>query len=501
MNAAQIIYYYGFGGGNSSPDTTADGKRVALIVSDSITVTSDGTAPTPNANVLYEWDGSAVVNVTDDLATRFSGTFAPQFANDYNANTGYKTVFVNAAKPGSEYSPNGNTDNWSTSGTLYDAAIADCDACLDALNLSLPFVIFVSLGINDARGAVSLTTIKSDMDSLYSRLTAKYPGVPILIMQIGSSESSIPVDSRIGDLRKHTKQLVLDNADLHFCAPLTSMRAAGYYDTDFLHLKQTGQNEIGKMFARWFANSSYSKWARSIIASHFDDLSTARKNLIETFVSTEVYQNADMFFNFKTTTKNNAFLDWCFLSLPLDVGTVTFTANDSITTTATGSKYLRCGFIPSVMAMNTAQNDFLHGIKVKANRTTSGTVGSIFTCTNTAQMMLEQTTTPGLLYRANDGTLNQYTGHTAWQNDSFYATGRNSGTKYLRQNNTQLASASVASTGQCSGDAAVGGRNAAGTVTQIVDADFEYAIHVKYTISNIADVYTNLESLSDNWNV
>lgn len=485
-------------------NTNSAGEQVFVAIGNSIQVTSDGIAPTPTTGVLKEWNGSTFVAVTTDVTGANTGTSFPQFANDYFTEFGLKTLLVNKCNPGSEYYPNGNTSNWSPSpaGILYDDAITEIDQALAAAGVEIPAGIFFDLGINDALGAMSLTSIKASMDVLFANLSAKYPNVPILIMQIGSGSNINPVDSRISDLRRHTVEIEKIYANVHFVAPLTSFRGAGQYMADFLHVGQTAQNNIAQMRVRWFKYKrdypSYEKRAISIAASHFDALSPTRIGLINTFVQTATYQNADMFLNLHTTMEENVNLDWCFMAQPLDFG-YDFVANDAITTNPTGTKAFVTGYIPSFMFINISQNDISYGVKVKSNSTAAGVAASAMASTATAQSILEQTTTPSILTRVNDGTLTQYVTSTSFQSDSFYQGYRSGTSKQLWINGTSVQSVTVASTGFTSDAFGIGCRHSAGSVTNLINASFEYAIVWKTTGVASATAYSDLEALRDGW--
>jgi len=480
-------------------NTNADGEQLILVITDSTPVTNNttGSAPTPTTGALQEWDGSAFVAVTTDVSNANNGSMFPQFANDYFVQ-GYKTLLVNKSAPGSEYSPNGDNNNWSPSGTLYNDAITECDQALADQGLEVPIAIFLSIGINDARGAISLPTIRADMDLLFAKLSAKYPTTPILVAQVGSADASNPNNSRIADIRRHTKRIALTYENVCFAAELSSMRGAGYYGADMLHLNQNGLNEWGKMYARWFANADREKWARSIIACHFDDLSTGRKDLISAFVLTNTYASLDYFSNFHTTIKANTFVDWGFLGSPLDFG-FDFVANDAITTNPTGTKGYVTGFIPSFTQLNISQTDISFGVKVKSNSTAAGTAAAAMSCTSTAQSIIEQTTTPSILYRNNDATLSQYTTQTSFQSDTYYEANRSGTTKALYINGTSVQSGTVASTGMTSDAFGIGCRHAGGSISQIINASFEYAIVYKTSGVSAATVYSDLETLRDGW--
>ncbi|HXR79822.1 MAG TPA: hypothetical protein VN763_02845, partial [Saprospiraceae bacterium] len=152
------------------------------------------------------------------------------------------------------------------------------------------------------------------------------------------------------------------------------------------------------------------------------------------------------------------------------------------------------------MFLNMSQNDISIGIKIKSNSTASGTAASAMACTSTAQTILEQTTTPGELYRINDATLNQYTAtETSFQSDALYEGARNGTAKSFIKNGTQLATATVSSTGFTSDAFGIGCRHSSGTVTNLINAAFEYAFVRQFSTVTSATVYADCEALRDGW--
>lgn len=441
----QAAEWFLSGGNQASPDTNPDGKQLFAILGDSIARgTSDGVGPTPTAGTVFEWDGAAEVEVTNsDLIDANTGSMWPRFGIDHNTNTGRKPVFINTAAGGAEYSPNGDNNNWSSTGTLRAAALTKINSAMSHYAVTKLKGIFVILGVNDARGAVALATIQSDISDFYTWLQTQYPDTPILIAQIGRTES-VTAAVRINTIRGYVRSIVEANTNCHFFCNLTSLVSGGYYDTDNLHLAQTGNNMVGQMAARWFSNSAYSKWARSIIASFTDDLSTARKTLISNFVGadpTTFFLSLDVFLLFKNTNEDNCYNDWLFGAGPLKVNTLIFTANQDLA--AAGGGYVRSGYISSV-ALKSTLEDVIFGCRCTSKTVGSMTIIGSVNASSTSDRRLATTLTgPNRSYRVHDTTGTSVTGDMAA--GSNYHQRRTSGNvKQMIRNTTVDSNVSVA---------------------------------------------------------
>jgi hypothetical protein len=148
-------------------------------------------------------------------------------------------------------------------------------------------------------------------------------------------------------------------------------------------------------------------------------------------------------------------------------------------------------------AFKATQNDGFCGIKVKTNRSTAGgtTRAAIGGGSATSQTVIGQTNTSTLYYRYNDLTTSTYASETKLQDNSFYVTGRNSGTKYLYKNGSELANASVASVATFSPFMNAGCINGNGTNSGFIDMDFEYEVGGKYSTVNQTTLYNAMEAL------
>ena len=263
------------------------------IIGDSIaagrsTLSEVGTTAT--AATVYEFNNSdtLVELTTADVHTAVDGSPWKKFGVDHNSNTSRKVMLVPQGSGGAEFYPDGDNNNWYTSGTLYDAMKSRVASALTEANANTPKGIMVILGINDIRSSNSVANIEIGIDSLFSRLIADYPNTEIYISIPGRKETT-PYDVRTFPVRRKLRDVALANTNVIIANAIGVQESWGNYQADNLHLEQSGNNIVGEQFARVVAASSYSKWARSIIGSLFTDISEARKGYIDTFA--QVYES------------------------------------------------------------------------------------------------------------------------------------------------------------------------------------------------------------------
>lgn len=487
-------------------NTASDGRQAFLIIGDSTSAgsnnsTGNGPAPVSGTAYYYRRATTDIVEMATDIVAAPLGSQYPQFCTSYYNGSGKKAVIIPAGVGGSNFVPRtGETANWSTTGTCYALAVTDANNALAQLGLTKLKCIFLSsLGINDARGDATLNDIEAGIESLISRLQADFPDTDILIEQIGRSEVG-SLTSKIGSVRKFLKAQALAKDQVFLMGGIMSMTGAGGYGADNLHPNQTGNNWRGEMYARWMLNSTHSKWARSIIASHFDDLSTARKNLIATFIDSNLtaYLEHDMLFNFKTTTVNNTYSDWCFLAGGFNTNSV-FTANDSIATNGS-STYFRDGYVRDYLGLKSEQNDTFGAVKIKTNSTAAGTLATAYGGSNGTSAVLVQQTAASLLgYRVNDNTATTSNSETAFSNNSEYLFGRSGTGKFLYKDGVQVGTATQASVSVNTTQSYVGAFNSNGTANTFLNGTFEYIRAGKFTTVNHATFKAAMDTLLASW--
>jgi hypothetical protein len=510
--------YLGIGAyvSSGSVDTNSQGQQAFLVVGDSIMRGSNnasGPGPTPTSGTVYQWNNSlgqiTEIGASDVYNVVASGgTFMPRFGIDYNTATGYKPVMISCGSSGSNFSPDGDNNNWSATGTLRASTEPQVTDCLNELGVSKLKAIIVGLGINDVNAAEiaePIATALTDVDSFFTWLTTTYPGVPILVSLFGrntNSGVSGVVTTRGYALRNRILENVRNNDNIHVVFQQASWVGSGGYGTvgvdDQLHPVQSGNNNMGTSIARWFSLSSYAKPVRSILSCFYDDLSTARKNLINDFITTidtDYYQLENLHLG-KNTIKNNVFVDLTHRATIFDTSGG-FTANDSISSGT--SSYWNLCFRTNLTSIMT-QTDCFTSVRVKSNTTPSGTVGYLLGAIQTAGYRLGQVSTPALAYAVNDGTLSTNNTHTAFQNNTVYGLARNGGTKYiLTGTGTTLASAAVASTGTVAREPKLGALDNAGAVGNTLAASYEYVVTGKYSTIDYSRLITALNTLVSSW--
>jgi hypothetical protein len=487
-------------------DTNVNGEQLFGVVGDSNADGRGPTIPTVASNTLYLWNGTSFSEITTQSVSNddnTKGSIWQQFATDYKASTGHETLLVNGASGGAEYYPNGDNNNWYTSGTLYAAWKTKMTNALSSAGLNTPKAIFVNLGINDVRSANSIADITTGVNSLVSRITSDYPNTPVIFIQVGRSEVADGTNSqKLYDMRKLLITTIEANASLYMCGSGAALIGTSGYIGDNLHYTQASNDFLGSMFNRWFVNSDVSnKWARAVVSSTFDNLSSGRKSLLATFI-TDQYNNGNYFkienlFLFKNSNSNNIFNDLTFLSFAANAG-ATFTSNTSISTNGTTSVFT-IGFIPSIYTGRSSTNDVIVGVKLKTKTTTgsSGFFGRIDASSNA--LVCYQGGAPNTNYRVNDQTTSNLGTDAGFVANNLYSVARNGGTKYIIKNSTVDASASVASTGALNQAITIGGVNNNGSVSLFFNASYEYAFAAKYSDLDLSSFYTGIENVVTNW--
>jgi hypothetical protein len=497
----------------TSDDTNGQGQQAILVIGDSFTKGSNddtGPGPTPTAGTsfYYRSSNNTVIEIgANDLEFARNpptdGSPWPQLAIDFNTITSRKAVIIPCGFGASTFAPNGDNNNWSTTGDNYAIAVGDAGNCMSLLGVTKLKAIIIILGINDARNAVSLATIQSDVASLITRLQTDFPDTDILVVQIGRSETAMGND-RIYAVRQYLKTACIDNDRVFMIGGLLGAPAAGLVSADNIHLSQTGNNAIGQILARWFQNDTYSKWARSVICSHYDDLSTLRKDLIADVIDNNLsdYLIHEALFNYKTTISANVFHDWAFFNVTNNVGTISFTANSHVSSNGT-STFMRPGLAQSINTYVSTQNDYFESVKIKVNNTAAGTGAIVLGAIDggsTIATQLGQTSGSLLVYRVNDVTATTSNSETKLNGDAEYLIARNGTSKFLYKNAVQVHTAVVSSTGLNSVSQNLGSNNSNGTAASFINAEYEYLRAGKFVGMDQSAMYNSMETLVDNWN-
>jgi hypothetical protein len=423
-----------------------------------------------------------------------------QFGLNRNAAINYKHVFINRASGGSEYYQNGDTNNWAPSpdGANYDAAVTDIAACLSFLGLTKPRAIFLILGINDSRGAQSLASIQTAINSLFTRITTDFPGVPIYVANNGTDDVSEIINARKFTVNKYIKEAITTHSTVaERTLNMYSFYPWALYNADDLHLLQTGYNKAGELQDRAIRNPEPNRIVRQVQNGFYDALSDTHKAAWETFVEGCVsdgnWSLVDSLQIFKAATQRaNVLIEHTGLFAPIE-STFGFVANDRITSSP---GFYKTNFIPSVCLVNSAVDDFLCGVYMAENNTIAGSAGYCFGATGGTSVRLFQNTSSQVVYGCNDTTATVYAaGDTRIAPDTWHTIGRNAGTKEYYKNATLVHSASVAVGAACTSNIYIGAQNNAGTSANVIGGGFRAWYWVKRTGFNLSAWHSRLDTL------
>lgn len=498
------------GGSPYNPDddvvginTTADGKQGFLIIGDSIAAGSSGVlGPVTATNTLFNWNGTSLDEITTtDISTNpggTDGTMWKQFAIDHKANTGYAAAVYNAPQSSSEFYPNGDSNNWYTSGSLYDPMKTSANAMLASMGITRFKGIHIILGINDVRGAQTQADVNLGIDSLMSRLLADFPETPILICQLGQTEGS-SYNVRLYATRTKLRQVVDSNELIHFCGNLQILTNLSGFIGDNLHPNQTSNNLFGSMWARHYANKAYSKMPRAIISSHPTELNTTRKDAIEVMVQGMIddgdWASIENLFIWDVQAANDQYLDFGFVTLFLNVGTPTITVDDSLELNGTDSLTLSMRNDITTGYLSSA-TDFFHCIYLKTNNIASGVTGYLFgtrgSVTTTSFIQLLQSAS-GLSYRVGENTNRVWNTETKFADNSMYGVARNGTLKELIKNGVVVDSTTLASNGNTERLMRVGAFDG-GSVSDYLSGTYRAEIFGKRSTIDLSRVHARINT-------
>lgn len=470
-------------------DSNADGRGVA------------GLRLNTGPATLYKWESGSFVD-KNTVTVANGGDYASawqQFAISWKARTNKPVYLVNGASGGAEFYPNGDDNNWYTSGDLYSAFVTDMNAALVARGAANPTAIFINLGINDLRGGTTQTNIMLGVNSLVSRLHSDYPGVPLLLVQIGRSES-VANNAAFFALRAALRSLEDSDPLVNIvCSAATWISWGTGYNGDNLHYDDGHLNYIGKCMDNWFKYESLAvrRPIRNYVSSLYDAPSSGQIAALETAFDAlgSAYYTLNSCFLLKNVSANgfNQLIDLCRLGYVATMGTVTWTANTSMATPGANNNGLVVSWNPSINAFaGLTDSNVCFGFYLLSNVSGGGTARSAFGRSSGGTMAIRQTTT-NVEFFVNDGTSTIGT-ESALTGGQVYVGARNGGTKELYRNGTLDASGSVAVTSVLASNPIVGYFNSpalpfAGTFACVFSG--VYSDRLTYSAA--------LKSLCDSW--
>lgn len=478
-----FLAQHGFLGHLQRGDETLDGKQVVGVVGDSNADGRGTTIPTVAADTLFLWNGSSTDEITTQSVANAGGgiygSIWQQYATVRKSTLGKKTVLVNGGSGGAEFYPNADNNNWYTTGTLYDAWRTEMYECLAFHGLTRAKHIIVNLGLNDVRAATSIANITTGVQSLAARLTNDFPGTPIRFIQVGRDETT-GNSQLFYQTRKAIRDVCEVNANCHICGDASMfIGIANSYnaDPDDLHYAQAMNDTLGDILERWeFHYGIYTKWANSIISSHYDSLNPTLEVKIQAFINAlgADYFKMPFFLLLESSNINNFNLNWTFLGYGVNVGG-TINVLGRLATNGTTSQLYAPGYFNSYMDVGgTGQNDFRCGVWLGTRTTADGTAAVLFSRTDAGGDIIRVGVASGagtVTYAANSSANTNGTDGDL-VDDTLYSVGRNGTAKELWKGATMDATATEATSGACDQNINIGVNNNNGVLSLPLNADY-----------------------------
>lgn len=499
------------------PDPPVTGNGIFGVIGDSNADGRSTTIPSIASGRLYNFvSGSFVAITTQGVANggAIYGSMWQQFGVDYFTATGNPVYLVNGASGGSNFYPDGDTNNWySVNGTLYAAFTAKMASALSVRGETLPQGIFVNLGINDARSitsaAESYLNFQTGVTSLFTRLTTDYPGVPIYVIIPGRAETPTYSynDANFYGVRQTIRNAAQSFTDVIIMASAlkwvdeTTMGTGNSYMADGLHYDQPMNNQLGSICSRIVNSTITNKWARGVVCSRFSDYSGTFADVLATRI-TNLVTSGD-YFKMEPTVltvspsqdARDCLQDITFLSNAVLFGGPTVNSDHCLSFNGT-SQYMSVIYIPQWFNQSGAgQDNYVIGARLISRTTASGVSASLLgRAVGTTQTRVIQTIVPSVAWYPSRNTAETWSGGDTSLQNVFYAVARNSGTGYLYKSSTQVDSAVSASAGVLSSTMITMAFDNGGGTTQYLGGSLGYHMNSAFNI-DLAYTLTQLEAI------
>lgn len=433
---------------------------------------TDQASPSPLAGTAYEYNNST--NIYDPLtsadianagqAGANRGSPWPQFCINYNSLTGGRVpVIVDSHSYGSTLYAATNTNTWFfsagvyTKGTLYTNMVTKFNNAI-AKNKTPLKGIKIIIGINDISNAAAITETTAAFEQLVINLNIDFPNTPLYCSMTGLA-SGYP-SARFQAVRNKIIDLKDTYSNFHIVCNESLLYSWGMYDnvTTPLHFKQSGNNKLGEIYARYVVNHQNAtitdKDANSIVSNMYSTISSTHSNGIVTFVASAkskgYWDDLDCLQIYRAEQVENIFNDYTRLTAAANGSfgasgdsDVTFTANDKIAGNGT-NQHLQVRFASSFGTkygiINGASSDFFAMVKTGTATTSAGTLATVFGGTSNGRIVLEQDASSRTSMNLNNGTPITYTTDTKIQSNTWYTITTNGATGQLFKGTTSVRS-------------------------------------------------------------
>lgn len=491
MKKALLDFIWLSGGGvsfDNSENTTIDGKQLWGFIGDSF-ISGQPAADNVDTGMAPYYPGEyfntstlSITSLTGDLPTASNGSMCPKMVNDYYRLTGYKMIPVNTAVGGADFYPNGDDNNYYTTGDNYANFVSKQNSAKGALGVDKLRGIIMHLGINDARSAISNEDIQVGVTSLFSRLITDFPGVPIYVINIGLDQNKAATQ-KILDVRAMIEAEAVLNPDrVKIVMRLEDYISAPYFymsDEADVHPSMFGLELIAGVVVKnivdngWARNQPISYNYSATVLDVFNRLGTVStperrciSDFIEWCITNSNWNNIDTLY--LTTISNTTARRQCFKR---NGGQVTggTTETQCLSTDGTITGHLMSDFIPSVNGVGYTLNDAFWGVYCLEDTIKDISVGHIMTgvvgATSTHQMRIGVSTTSGGQgqYSINNSGVATVVDYNL-KGNMFHAVSRSASNSLSYRRNANTNSGTTASTGVPTTEIAIGAWNNNGAI-------------------------------------
>lgn len=488
------------------------------VVGDSNADGRSTTVPSISAGRLFNWNGSSYDSITTQTVANGAGgpygSIWQNFAVEYFNSTGRPVYLCNGASGGSNFYPDGDTNNWySSGGTLRSAFITKLAGALAARGAAKPEGIFVNLGINDARSITSASesyaNFQTGVTSLFTWLTTDYPGVPIYVIIPGRAETPTYSynDQNFYGVRQTIRNAAQSFTDVIIMAGAltwvdeTTVGTGNAYMADGLHYGQPMNDQLGVIANRIVQSSIANKWARGVVCSRFSDYSGSFADVLATRV-TNLVTSGD-YFKLEPTVltvspsqdERDCLIDITFLSNCVLFGSPTVNSDHCLEFNGS-SQYFSAIYIAQWFNQSGAgQDNYIVGARLVSRTTASGVSGSLVgRAVGTVQTRVIQTIVPSVAWYPSRNAAETWSGGDTSLQNNFYAVARNSGTGYLYKDATQVDSAVSASAGVLNATILTMAFDNGGGVTQYLGGSTGYHLNAAFNL-DLSYTLTQLEAI------
>lgn len=207
------------------------------------------------------WNGSAenFILTTRDGASAQNGSHANYFCEKYFSLRNVQPVMIECATGGTGLTATASATNWSAGSTLRGTTETKITSALTNYSRANPDYILWSQGETDAQtmdsnGAYTKAIVKTAMQSVIDWLQTTYPGVPIIISELGYLNSGVAETAGWTNMRAIQNEIVAENTGVYIGWDGAKDLTVGQM-LDIFHYTYEGYKLMGEALATYISEN------------------------------------------------------------------------------------------------------------------------------------------------------------------------------------------------------------------------------------------------------